>query len=273
MQIEQEDIFNNNDIHEFIFDTETLKHNLLKIIRGMFIKKPILIEGSPGIGKTTIVQNLFKKLNKKIHRVNLSEHTDMIDLIGSQFPSNDSNIKFKWIDGILLTAMKNGDWIIIDEMNLANQSILEGLNSILDEKQSLFIPELNEEIKAHPEFQIFATQNPVNQGGGRKFLPKNFLNRFIKIYLDELNIKDYTEILEKIFIKDNSSNLIDKNIIKNLVEFNEEVKKEIIRNKISLSEVGEFNLRTIIKLFNTYKLNKYDLIVICNTFYLSHIRQ
>ena len=271
MQIEQEDIFNNNDIHEFIFDTETLKHNLLKIIRGMFIKKPILIEGSPGIGKTTIVQNLAKKLNKKIHRVNLSEHTDMIDLIGSQFPSNDSNIKFKWIDGVLLTAMKNGDWIIIDEMNLANQSILEGLNSILDEKQCLFIPELNLEIKAHPQFQIFATQNPVYQGGGRKFLPKNFLNRFIKIYLDELNIEDYKEILEKIFIG-NNIDLIDNVLINNLVEFNEEVKKEIKKNKISLNEVGEFNLRTMIKFLNTYKLNKYDLIVICNTFYISRIR-
>ena len=96
--------------------------------------------------------------------------------------------------------MKNGDWIIIDEMNLANQSILEGLNSILDEKQTLFIPELNEEIKAHPEFQIFATQNPVNQGGGRKFLPKNFLDRFVKIYIDELNNFDFIEILQNIFI-------------------------------------------------------------------------
>ena len=272
MQIEKEESnSNNNDIHEFIFDTETLKHNLLKIIRGMFIKKPILIEGSPGIGKTTIVQNLAKKLNKIIHRVNLSEHTDMIDLVGSQFPTNDNNAKFKWIDGVLLTAMKNGDWIIIDEMNLANQSILEGLNSILDEKQCLFVPELNCEIKAHPEFQIFATQNPVYQGGGRKFLPKNFLNRFIKIYLDELNINDYIEILEKIFIG-NENNLINKNIIKNLVEFNEEVKKEISKNKISLNEVGEFNLRTMIKFLNTYKLNKYDLITICNTFYLSRIR-
>ena len=277
MFIEQDEINNKmnnnniNDTHEFIFDTETLKNNLLKIIRGMFIKKPILIEGSPGIGKTTIVQNLAKKLNKKIHRVNLSEHTDMIDLVGSQFPTSDNNVKFKWIDGVLLTAMKNGDWIIIDEMNLANQSILEGLNSVLDEKQCLFVPELNSEIKAHPEFQIFATQNPVNQGGGRKFLPKNFLNRFIKIYLDELNNKDYEEILEKIFTA-NNNDLINKKLINNLVLFNEEVKKEIKKNKISLNEVGEFNLRTMIKFLNTYKLNKYELITICNTFYLSRIR-
>ena len=220
----------------------------------MFIKKPILIEGSPGIGKTTIVQNLAKKINKNIHRINLSEHTDMIDLVGSQFPTSDNNVKFKWVDGVLLTAMKNGDWIIIDEMNLANQSILEGLNSVLDDKQCLFVPELNMEIKAHPEFQIFATQNPVNQGGGRKFLPKNFLNRFIKIYLDELNNNDYKEILEKIFINENNHDLIGKELIEELVKFNAEVQNEIKKNKISLNEVGEFNLRTMIKFLNTYKL-------------------
>ena len=272
MKIEKYDTKNNNDCHEFIFDTETLKNNLLKIIRGMFIKKPILIEGSPGIGKTTIVQNLAKKLNKKIHRINLSEHTDMIDLVGSQFPTSDNNIKFRWVDGVLLTAMKNGDWIIIDEMNLANQSILEGLNSVLDSSQCLFVPELNLEINAHPDFQIFATQNPVNQGGGRKFLPKNFLNRFIKIYLDELNINDYKEILEKIFINNNNTNIIKKELIEKLVDFNERVKNEIKKNKISLNEVGEFNLRTMIKFLNTYKMNKYDLMIICNTFYLSRIR-
>ena len=272
MVIEKNDNKKNNDCHEFIFDTETLKNNLLKIIRGMFIKKPILIEGSPGIGKTTIVQNLAKKLNKKIHRINLSEHTDMIDLVGSQFPTSDNNIKFRWVDGVLLTAMKNGDWIIIDEMNLANQSILEGLNSVLDSNQCLFVPELNLEIKAHPDFQIFATQNPVNQGGGRKFLPKNFLNRFIKIYLDELNINDYKEILEKTFINNSNANIIKNELIEKLVDFNERVKNEIKKNKISLNEVGEFNLRTMIKFVNTYKMNKYDLMIICNTFYLSRIR-
>ena len=63
----------------------------------------------------------------------------MIDLIGSQFPTSDSKIKFKWIDGILLNAIKNNDWLIIDEMNLANQSILEGLNNIVDYKNIVYL--------------------------------------------------------------------------------------------------------------------------------------
>ena len=182
----------------------------------------------------------------------------MIDLIGSQFPTSDSKIKFKWIDGILLNAIKNNDWLIIDEMNLANQSILEGLNNILDYKKSLFIPELNIEIKAKDDFQIFATQNPVNQGGGRKFLPKNFLNRFVKIYLDELNNFDYIEILQNIFIGFND-------FIVKLVNFNDFVKGNVFKKKISLSEIGEFNLRTMIKVLKCYINKKYNLITIINS--------
>lgn len=41
---------------------------------------------------------------------------------------------------------------------------------------------------------------------------------------------------------------------------------------MSLNEIGEFNLRIMIKFLNTYKMKKYDLVVICNTFYLSRIR-
>ncbi len=253
---------NLNDNHKFIFSTETLKKNLLKILLGLSLKKPILIEGSPGIGKTTIIQNIARKINKKINRVNLSEFTDMNDLIGGFFPFEN---KFKWIDGILLKSIKNGEWLIIDEMNLANHSILEGLNKLLENQQEIFVPELNSEFKCKEGFQIFATQNPVFQGGGRKFLPKNFLNRFIKIYLDELNKNDYVQILEKMF--DNNS------IIKKLVDFNEYVKFFIYNeNKININEIGEFNLRTMIKFLDCFYQNKYNIITIVNTLYLARIR-
>lgn len=125
---------------KFVFNTNTLQLNVLKILRGLSTNKPILIEGTPGVGKTTIVQNLAKKLGKKVYRINLSEHTDMIDLIGSEYPTDaDGILTFKWVDGVFLKALVNGDWLIIDEMNLASQSILEGLNSVLDLRKSLFV--------------------------------------------------------------------------------------------------------------------------------------
>ena len=57
------------------------------------MNKPILIEGPPGVGKTSLVENLAKVSGKKLIRVNLSEQTDMMDLLGSEYPvsSKDNN--------------------------------------------------------------------------------------------------------------------------------------------------------------------------------------
>ena len=37
--------------------------------------------------------------------------------------------QFAWRNGPFLDALQNGDWILLDELNLASQSVLEGLNA------------------------------------------------------------------------------------------------------------------------------------------------
>jgi len=75
----------------------------------------------------------------------------MMDLLGSEYPTvasgtqDDEDIQFRWCDGALLRAIKEGHWFLIDEMNLAQQSVLEGLNAILDHRRTVYIPELNQE--------------------------------------------------------------------------------------------------------------------------------
>lgn len=86
-----------------------------------------MIEGPPGVGKTSLVENLARISGRELTRINLSEQTDMMDLLGSEYPTvnaahqgeEDDNIQFKWCDGALLRAIKEGHWFLIDEMNLA----------------------------------------------------------------------------------------------------------------------------------------------------------
>ena len=83
----------------------------------------------------------------------------------------------------------------MDELNLADQAVLEGLNSILDHRKEVYIPDLDETFKCHRDFKIFGAQNPLREGGDRKGLPRSFLNRFTRVYIDEMDPQDYTRII------------------------------------------------------------------------------
>jgi midasin len=58
----------------------------MKLLRAYSLTKPILIEGPPGVGKTALVENLARETGRTLVRVNLSEQTDMMDLLGSEYP-------------------------------------------------------------------------------------------------------------------------------------------------------------------------------------------
>ena len=162
------------------FETETTYDNLYRLLRAMQLSRPILLEGSPGVGKTTLIEAMSRAVGKEFVRINLSDQTDMMDLLGANLPSPEGDAgEFVWSDGPLLQAMKTGSWVLLDELNLAGQSILEGLNALLDHRGEIFVPELNTVVKCAPGFRLFGAQNPVQEGGGRKGLPKSFLNRFI----------------------------------------------------------------------------------------------
>ena len=48
---------------------------------------------------------------------------------------------FEWVDGPLVTAMRNGELILLDELSLADDAVLERLNSVLEPGRSITLPE------------------------------------------------------------------------------------------------------------------------------------
>lgn len=60
---------------DFSFNAPTTLFNTLRLIRGMQLNKAILLEGSPGVGKTSLVMALAKATGHKLFRVNLSDQT------------------------------------------------------------------------------------------------------------------------------------------------------------------------------------------------------
>jgi midasin len=89
----------------------------------------------------------------------------------------DVSGKLVFQEVVLVKAIRNGSWIILDELNLAPSDILEALNRVLDDNRELYIPETQVLVKANFNFMLFATQNPQGLYGGRKTLSRAFKNR------------------------------------------------------------------------------------------------
>lgn len=78
---------------------------------------------------------------------------------------------WRWEDGLVPRAMREGWWILLDEVNLAEPQILERLNSVLESDPALVLTEYDNSLigaggtPVHGNFRIFATMNPAEYAG------------------------------------------------------------------------------------------------------------
>ncbi|KRZ96239.1 Midasin [Trichinella sp. T8] len=221
-------------------------YDFFRLARALSVQRPILIQGSPGVGKSTLVMEFAALTGHEIIRINLSEQTDLCDLFGSEFPmmNDKSRQMFTWLDGPLLAAVKKGHWVLLDEMNLASQTVLEGLNACFDHRGEITIPELGKTFPVgRTATRFFACQNPYNQGGNRKALPRSFVSRFTLIHLNNLTETDELEIMRHKFTN------IEGNVLKNMVTFNSKLNVMVRQQGFESFASGnaEFNLRDLIR--------------------------
>ncbi|KAJ3005956.1 AAA ATPase midasin, partial [Thoreauomyces humboldtii] len=231
---------------QFSFMAPTTLRNLSRVLRALQLIKPILLEGSPGVGKTSLVTTLAHLTGHNLTRINLSEQTDLTDLFGTDLPVEGTGNagRFAWRDGPFLNAMKKGEWVLLDELNLASQQVLEGLNACLDHRGEIYIPELDRVFQKGTGFRVFAAQNPQGQGGGRKGLPRSFVNRFTSVYVEALSEADVSRIITNIFGAGMEASTIEQ-----MVRFNERMKEETMEKMRFGTRGGpwEFNLRDVVR--------------------------
>jgi midasin len=166
--------------------TPSVQSKLVDLARIVCTRRfPVLIEGPTSAGKTSSIEYLARRAGHRFVRINNHEHTDIQEYIGS-YASDPDTAKLVFRDGVLVRALRQGHWLVLDELNLAPTDVLEALNRLLDDNRELLIPETQELIIPHPDFMLFATQNPPGLYAGRKVLSRAFRNRFIEVHFADV---------------------------------------------------------------------------------------
>ncbi|PWW78362.1 midasin [Tuber magnatum] len=173
----------------------SVRRNMLNLVRATATRRfPVLIQGPTSSGKTSMIEYLAKITGQKFVRINNHEHTDLQEYLGSYISDDDGQLRFQ--EGILVKALREGHWIVLDELNLAPTDVLEALNRLLDDNRELLVTETQEVVKPHEDFMLFATQNPPGLYGGRKVLSRAFRNRFLELHFDDIPGDELRTILE-----------------------------------------------------------------------------
>ena len=139
----------------------------------------LFVTGLSGNGKTLMVEEVCADLGRECFRVNLTCQTDEDDLLGGFRLINGETV---WQDGPVVTAMKVGAVLLLDEVDLASNRIM-CLQSVLEGK-GVFLKKIGQWVTPSDGFAVIATANTKGKGDdtgnfvGTGVMNEAFLERF-----------------------------------------------------------------------------------------------
>jgi len=173
-----------NELKKAIIGHEDLINAMLI---GLISNGHILIEGVPGIAKTTAIKSLANAINLDFQRIQFTPDLLPSDIIGIEIYNPKTN-EFQIKKGPIFT-----NFLLADEINRAPAKVQSALLEAMAEKQ-VTIGEENF-ILENP-FLVFATQNPIEQEGTYP-LPEAQLDRFmLKVEIGYNSLNEEIEILK-----------------------------------------------------------------------------
>ena len=153
--------------------------NTVKEVIKSGIFYPMFITGLSGNGKTLMVSEVCSRLKREFVRANITVETDEDDLIGGFRLLNGETV---WHDGPVVTAMKRGALLLLDEIDLASNKIM-CLQPVL-EGSSIYLKKIGKWVHPAAGFNVIATANTKGQGSddgrfiGTNVMNESFLERF-----------------------------------------------------------------------------------------------
>lgn len=180
---------------------DTLKAEISKVIVGqesivegilmaLLVNGHILLEGVPGVAKTTMIKSMAHTLGLSFKRIQFTPDLLPSDLIGSLI-FNAKTHEFETKKGPIFANL-----ILADEINRAPAKVQAALLEAMQERQ---VTIGSNTFKLEEPFLVFATQNPLEQEGTYR-LPEAQLDRFLfKLHVHYPSVIEEKNIIKKTF--------------------------------------------------------------------------
>ncbi|MBL6968022.1 MAG: MoxR family ATPase [Proteobacteria bacterium] len=161
-----------------------------RMLIGLLCDGHLLLEGLPGLAKTTAVKTLAATIRTTFQRIQFTPDLLPADILGTQFFRPDT-ATFEIKKGPIFHNI-----ILADEINRAPAKVQSALLEAMQELQ-ITIGETTFQL-ARP-FLVLATQNPIEQEGTYP-LPEAQIDRFmLKIRVDYPSAEEEKEIMERVY--------------------------------------------------------------------------
>ena len=166
------------------------------LLIGLFCEGHILVEGVPGLAKTTTVKALSTALDLEFKRIQFTPDLLPSDIIGAEIYDPKSS-SFKIKKGAIFTQL-----LLADEINRSPSKVQSALLEAMQERQVTIGAE---SFELPRPFMVMATQNPLEQEGVYR-LPEAQLDRFMmKLRVEHNSEEDELEIMRRIATKSSES--------------------------------------------------------------------
>ena len=207
------------------------------LIASLFVDGHILVEGVPGVAKTTAIKNLALMLDFKFSRIQFTPDLLPSDIIGGEIYSMQKD-EFYIKKGVIFS-----DLILADEINRAPAKVQSALLEAMQERQ-VSIGDKSYDLKE--PFLVMATMNPIEDEGVYN-LPQAQLDRFMMkiIVAPPRNYEEEIKILD----------IFEKNITLSKFPKNEyfKIKRQIEKIKVT-NETKEYIAKLIIAFRNDKRI-------------------
>ena len=176
------------------------EHLWQDILSAIVLRKPVLLKGPTGAGKTKLAESISALFKQPMQSINCSVDLDAEALLGFKtLVQRDGQSVIEFVEGPVVTAMKKGHFLYIDEINMAKAETLPILHSALDHRRMMTNPFTGEVIEAHPDFGVISA---INEGYiGTAPMNEALKNRFIAYPIPYLTGQQLAELWNREFPK------------------------------------------------------------------------